>query len=175
VETAECWEAALLRRNGPSSMVCSRQALPPLRAEASENQSARRAYVLAETEAETRRVTLLATGSDVALAMQARTLLEADGIATAVVSMPCWELFEAQDPDYQCAVLGEGTRRVVVEAAVQQGWDRWIGERCGFIGMSSFGASGTPDDLFRHFGITVESIVQKVRDCLRSAARFIFC
>ncbi len=162
VEVAECWEAALLRRHGPSSMVCSRQALTPLRDEAGENRSLRGAYVLAEAEAGARRVTLLATGSEVALAMDARATLEAQGIATAVVSMPCWELFEAQDEAYRLAVLGEGTVRVGVEAAVRQGWDRWIGERGGFVGMSSFGASGPADELFRHFGITQAAVVAQV-------------
>ena len=155
VEAAECWELALARRNGPSSMVCSRQALPPVRAAVdSENRSARGAYVLAEAEGE-RRVTLLATGSEVAVALGARDILQAKGIAAAVVSMPCWELFEQQPDVYRAAVIGTGVR-IGIEAAARLGWDRWIGERGEFIGMSSFGASGPADALFRHFGITAE-------------------
>jgi len=168
VETAECWEAALLRRNGPSSMVCSRQALTPVRYNAHENLSLRGAYVLHEAASGPRAVTLLASGSEVGLAMEARAVLEAEGIATAVVSMPCWELFEQQDAAYRAAVIGRGTMRVGIEAAVKQGWDRWIGEDGAFIGMSSFGASGAPEDLWRHFGITVEAVVAAAKNGLNS-------
>jgi len=167
VETAECWEAALLRRHGPSSMICSRQALPLLRTnDVLENRSLRGAYVLAEATSGARRVTLLATGSEVGLAMQARAALEARGIVTAVVSMPCWELFEAQDADYRAAVLGQGTVRVGIEAAMRFGWDRWLGENGAFIGMSGFGASGPADELYRHFGITVDAVLAAVESRL---------
>ena len=159
VEAAECWELALSRRNGPSSMICSRQALPPVRAAVdSENRCARGAYVLTEAECE-RRVTLLATGSEVAVALGARDILQAKGIPAAVVSMPCWELFEEQDEAYRAAVIGTGVR-VGIEAAARLGWDRWIGERGEFIGMKSFGASGPADALFRHFGITAERVAK---------------
>jgi len=159
VEAAECWELALSRRNGPSSMICSRQALPPVRAAVdSENRCARGAYVLTEAEGE-RRVTLLATGSEVAVALGARDILQAKGIPAAVVSMPCWELFEEQDEAYRAAVIGTGVR-VGIEAAARLGWDRWIGERGEFIGMKSFGASGPADALFRHFGITAERVAK---------------
>jgi len=167
VETAECWEAALLRRHGPSSMICSRQALPLLRAnDAGENRSLRGAYVLAEAAFGARRVTLLATGSEVGLAMQARAVLEARGIATAVVSMPCWELFEAQDAGYRASVLGQGTVRIGIEAAMRFGWDRWLGDNGGFIGMTGFGASGPADELYRHFGITVDAVLAAVESRL---------
>ena len=161
VETAECWEIALQRRHGPSSIVCSRQPLPPLRGDgADRNLSARGAYVLAEAAAGIRRVTLLATGSEVAVALAARDTLQARGIATAVVSMPCWEIFAQQDADYRSAVLGPATVRVGVEAAMRFGWERWIGETGGFVGMSGFGASGPREDLFRHFGITADAVVE---------------
>ncbi|MFG1425112.1 transketolase [Roseixanthobacter glucoisosaccharinicivorans] len=163
VETVECWQLALARRHGPSSMICSRQALPPLRRDAGENRSARGAYVLAEGEGGARRVTLLATGSEVALALAARDILQAEGVPTAVVSMPCWEIFAGQDLAYRSKVLGPGTVRVGVEAAVQFGWERWIGLDGGFVGMSGFGASGPGDALFRHFGITVEAVVDAAR------------
>ena len=166
VEVAECWEAALLHRNGPSSMVCSRQALLPVRGDAGENRSLRGAYVLHEAAIGPRAVTLLATGSEVGLAVQARDVLEAAGIATAVVSMPCWSLFEAQDADYRASVIGRGTMRVGIEAAVQLGWERWIGEDGLFIGMTGFGASGAPEDLWQHFGITVYAVVTAVRNNL---------
>ena len=164
VEAAECWEAALMRRDGPSSMICSRQALPALRHSVDvDNLSAKGAYLLAEASTLPRRVTLLATGSEVALALQARAQLEADGVATALVSMPCWELFELQDEAYQQSVLGPGTIRVAVEAAIRMGWERWIGDNGGFVGMTGFGASGPADALFQHFGITAEAVVAAVR------------
>lgn len=163
VEAAECWALALERRDGPSGMALSRQGLPTLRREAGENLSARGAYVLAEAEGGTRKATLLATGSEVSIAMQARSVLQAEGLPTAVVSMPCWELFELQDPSYRQQVLGSGTVRVGIEAAVRQGWDRWLGEDGIFIGMKGFGASGPAPALYKHFGITVEAAVAAVR------------
>ena len=110
--------------------------------------------MLAEADGE-RQVTLLATGSEVGLAMTARDLLAKDGVRAAVVSMPCWELFEPQPEDYRSAVLGTAPR-VGVEAAVRLGWDRWLGERAAFIGMHSFGASAPAQDVYQHFGITPE-------------------
>jgi transketolase len=164
VEAAECWELALAHRTGPSSLIFARQVLPPVRGNAVEaNRSARGAYVLAEAEGGARRATLLATGSEVAVALAAREALQEGGIPTSVVSMPCWELFEQQDRDYRAQVIGRDTVRVAVEAAVRQGWDRWIGEDGGFVGMSSFGASGPERELFEHFGITAERLVAEVR------------
>lgn len=167
VEAAECWEIALTHRTGPCSLVFSRQPLEPARRDGgAENRSARGAYVLEEAEGGARRATILATGSEVAIALAARTLLQAEGIPTAVVSMPCWELFEAQDPAYRAAVIDRGTVRVAVEAAVRQGWDRWIGEDGGFVGMSGFGASGPVPDLYAKFGITAERVAAEVRSRL---------
>jgi transketolase len=162
IETAECWELALSRREGPSSIICSRQALPQLRQDASENRSARGAYILAEAEGGARRVTLLATGSEVAIAIAARDALQARRIPTAVISMPCWELFEAQNAGYHAEILCPGSIRIGIEAAVRLGWDRWIGPDGAFIGMSSFGASGPGEALFQHFGITAEAVVESV-------------
>lgn len=171
-EAAECWAIALTHRGGPVSLVFARQALPPVRplrtATSDENLSRRGAYVLAEAEGGTRRVTLLATGSEVALALAARTDLQAEGLPTAVVSMPSWELFEAQDAAYRERVLGPGTARVGVEAALRFGWDRWLGERGAFVGMRGFGASGPADALYRHFGITPAAIVAEARRLLES-------
>lgn len=163
VETAECWQLALARRHGPSSLVCSRQKLPPLRRSAEDNLSARGAYVLAPEQGGARRVTLLSTGSEVALALEARDLLQAQGVPTAVVSMPCWELFELQDEAYHRQVLGPDTVRVAVEAAVKLGWERWIGPAGGFVGMTGFGASGAGDALYRHFGITAQAVAEAAR------------
>jgi transketolase len=165
VETAECWQLALRRRDGPSLLALTRQSLPLLRREAgSENRSARGAYVLAEAEGG-RQVTLLATGSEVSLAMTAREALAKDGICAAVVSMPCWELFEKAPKDYQDAVLGSAPR-VGVEAAVEFGWDRWLGPGGAFIGMKGFGASAPGEALFPYFGITPEKVAEAARSLL---------
>jgi len=161
IEAVECWEWAIGHRSGPVAMVFARQTVPMVRREAgAENRSARGAYVLVDAAAGPRRVTLFSTGSEVAVAVAARDILEAKGIGTAVVSMPCWDLFEAQPDDYRARVIGRGTVRVAVEAAVKFGWERWIGDDGGFVGMSSFGASGAADELFRHFGITAEKVVE---------------
>jgi transketolase len=167
VEAAECWEIALERQGGPSTLVFARQALPQVRRlHTSANLSRRGAYVLAEADGGTREVTLLATGSEVALALAARETLQADGTPTAVVSMPSWELFEAQDDAYRASVLGPGTVRVGCEAALRFGWDRWLGERGGFVGMTGFGACGSAAELYAQFGITAEAIVEKARQLL---------
>ena len=160
VEVNECWQIALTHSSGPVSLVCSRQALPAVRDSHTEvNLTRRGAYVLREGSQGPRRVTLLATGSEVSLAVAARAELESRGISTAVVSMPCWELFEQQDAAYQRSVLGEGTVRVGIEAAVRLGWDRYLGIEGGFVGMNGFGASGPADTLYAHFGITAERVV----------------
>ena len=169
METAECWELALEDAHTPSGLALSRQTLPSLRDEYSdENLSARGAYVLAEADALPRAVTLLATGSEVSLAMAARGILEDQGIGTAVVSMPCWERFEQQDASYKAAVLGPETVRIGIEAAVGLGWDRYIGEQGAFIGMQGFGASAPAADLYEHFGITADAIVTAAKARLES-------
>lgn len=163
VEMAEAWEIALTHRDGPTSIICSRQPLPLLRREADQgNRSARGAYVLAEAGGGVRAATILATGSEVSIALAARAMLAEDGVDVAVVSMPCWELFEAQEARHRAAVLGTAPR-VAVEAAVRFGWDRYIGADGAFIGMEGFGASGDFADLFRHFGITPEAVADAVR------------
>jgi transketolase len=167
VEAAECWEVALDYRTGPVSMVFARQALPVVRRRhVDENRSRRGAYVLAEAVGGARAVTLLATGSEVALAVEARNRLQNEGIPTAVVSMPCWELFDAQDSTYCLTVLPPGGARVAVEAALRFGWDRYLGERGGFVGMTGFGASGPADALYERFGITPAAIVAEAKRCL---------
>ncbi|MBV9815356.1 MAG: transketolase, partial [Alphaproteobacteria bacterium] len=165
VETAECWELALQRRDGPSLLALTRQSLPLLRREASsENRSAKGAYVLAEADG-ARQLTLLATGSEVSIVVTARDLLARDGIRAAVVSMPCWELFETLSREHRDAVLGSAPR-VAVEAAVEFGWDRWLGPRGAFVGMTGFGASAPGEALFPHFGITPEKVAEAARSLL---------
>jgi transketolase len=117
--------------------------------------------VLEEDQGDEHLATLLATGSEVAIALDARTQLQARGVPTAVVSMPCWELFAQQDDAYRHAVLGDNTVRVGVEAAVAFGWERWLGARGAFVGMRGFGASGPTDALYAHFGITAEAVVAR--------------
>jgi transketolase len=165
IETAECWEVALKNRDTPSILALTRQGLPLLRTAVDpENRSAKGAYVLAEADG-TRHVTLFATGSEVSIAVAARDALAADGIRAAVVSMPCWELFERQDEAYHTLVLGSAPR-VGVEAAVRLGWDRWLGPNSAFIGMDGFGASAPVEALYPHFGITAEKVAAAARGLL---------
>jgi transketolase len=168
-ETAEAWEIALSQTETPSVLSLTRQGLPALRTEYKpKNLTAQGAYVLAEAEGK-RQAILLATGSEVAIAMQAREMLHAEGIGTRVVSMPCWELFEEQPDAYHRRVLPGGAVRVAVEAGIRMGWDRWLygeggkREKSGFIGMHGFGASAPAEDLYSHFGITPEAVAEKVR------------
>jgi transketolase len=169
VEAAECWEVALEHRSGPVAMVFARQALPLVRrTHQADNLSRRGGYVLAEAEGGPRQVTLVSTGSEVAIALQAREHLEAQGVPTAVVSMPCCERFDAQDAAYRASVLPPGGVRVVVEAAVRFGWDRYLGERGGFIGMAGFGASGPADALYEHFGIVPSAVVAEAKRLLQT-------
>ena len=162
VETAECWLVALQSRTTPSVLALTRQNLPQLRTRASgENLCARGAYVLAEP-AGARAATILATGSEVELAMEARSRLQADGIATAVVSMPCLELFEAQDAAYRKSVLGTAPR-VAVEALSTFGWTRYVEDDSAVIGMRTFGASAPYEKLYEHFGITADAVVAAVK------------
>ncbi|WP_416211173.1 transketolase-like TK C-terminal-containing protein [Nitrospirillum sp. BR 11828] len=152
---------ALASPGTPSALCLSRQDLPTLRRDATWNRSATGAYILRETPGP-RDATLLATGSEVALAVEAAERLAKEGIATAVVSMPCWDLFERQPPANRALVLGSAPR-IGVEAAVRFGWDRWLGDQGAFIGMEGFGASAPAPDLYRHFGITVDAIMAAVR------------
>ena len=172
VETAEAWECAMTSEKTPSVLALSRQGLPTLRLEhTTRNEVSKGAYVLAEAVAK-RQAILMATGSEVAVAMEAKALLEADGIGCRVVSMPCWELFEEQDEKYRRKVLPAGPVRVAVEAGIRFGWDRWLfGERgrrekSGFVGMHGFGASAPAGELYEHFGITAQATAAKVRELL---------
>ncbi len=160
VETAECWRTALDLKTAPSALALSRQNTPALRLEAaSENLSAKGAYELRAAEGGPAKATLFATGTEVALAVAARDRLQAEGVPTRVVSVPCWALFEQQPAAYRQAVIGEAPARVAVEAGVRQGWDRFIGEDGGFVGMTGFGASAPANRLYQEFAITVEAVV----------------
>src|SRR6185312_12895072 len=166
VETAECWQIALEKKKQPSFLALSRQNLAPSRtSHTDENLSAKGAYEIAG--ADVAKVTLMATGSEVELALKARDLLKADGIAARVVSMPCWELFEEQSETYRDSVLGPGTVKVAVEAAAQMGWDRYIGPNGAFVGMHSFGASAPYKDVYKHFHITPEAVVEAAKAALK--------
>ncbi|MEL6586312.1 MAG: transketolase [Pseudomonadota bacterium] len=171
-ETAEAWELALTSTRTPTVLSLTRQGLPTVRTTfANKNMVALGGYVAAEAEGK-RLAILMATGSEVEIAMKARDLLHLDGIGTRVVSLPCWELFEAQDEKYRKKILPAGPVRVAIEAGIRFGWDRWLyGERGkrekgAFIGMHDFGASAPYQELYQHFGITAEATAQAVRDML---------
>ncbi len=162
VETLECWQAALEHGTGPSVLALTRQNLETLRTEdTAENLSARGAYVLAEAEGE-RAGTIIATGSEVGIAIEAKAELDAEGLPTAVVSMPSMELFERQGPGYRAAVLGTAPR-VAVEAASPFGWTRYVASEADVVGMTSFGASAPYERLYQHFGITPAAIAERLR------------
>ena len=167
VETAECWAIALAATKSPSVLALTRDGVPNLRDGSAENKSAKGGYVLRAPKGR-REVTLIATGSEVGLAVEAAALLDKQGIAAAVVSMPSFELFRAQPDAYRFEVLGESPR-VGVEAAVAQGWHEWLRHRDVFVGMSEFGASAPAGDLFRHFGITAERVAEVAAKQVRDA------
>ena len=163
VEAAECWKLALSTPTTPSIMALSRQKVPAARTEpAGENLSARGAYELRAADGEAK-ATLFATGSEVSIALAARDLLQARGVPTRVVSVPCWELFAAQTPEYRASVIGKAPVRAAVEAAVSLGWERFIGEDGVFIGMSGFGASAPYERLYKEFGITAQAVADAIQ------------
>ena len=163
VETAECWSASLETSSTPSVLSLSRQGLPCLRTEhTDENLSSKGGYVLAEAEAK-REVTLIASGSEVSIAMEARDQLKAEGISAAVVSMPCLDKFEEQSQDYRDQVTQLETPVVVVEAAIEQSWGKYLGRNGKFVGMSTFGASAPANELYEHFGITTQNVVNAAK------------
>ena len=167
VETAECWQIALESARRPSLLAFSRQDAPPMRsAHTAENLSAKGAYELVGDK--DAKITFLATGTEVSLAMKARELLAAEGIKARIVSMPCWSLFEEQPESYRKQVLGPGTVKIAIEAGARLGWDRYIGPEGAFIGMQSFGASGPYRDVYQHFGITAEAAADAARRLLKN-------
>ena len=164
VETAEAWKIALESEKTPSILALSRQSVPTLRTDTEENLSSRGAYVISEAQRDPQ-ATIIATGTEVSLAVEAQKQLRADGIEVNVVSMPCCELFDAQPEDYKQKVLGRAPR-IAVEAAAAFGWERYTGSSDRVIGINSFGASGKGDEVYNYFGITAENVVKKVKELL---------
>jgi len=170
IECAECWELALLSAKTPSVLALTRQGVPLLRTvHTEENLSAKGAYVLNEPKGG-RDVTLIGTGSELALAVQAAKALEGEGLRAAVVSMPCFELFAAQSESCRNAVLGSAPR-VGVEAAVEFGWSQLLGPDGAFVGMRGFGASAPAQALYKHFGITAEAVAAAARELIGKTKR----
>jgi transketolase len=166
VETAECWQLALAHPRQPTLLAFSRQDVPTVRTRhTADNLSAKGAYELVADPGA--KLTFLATGSEVGLAVAARALLANEGIPSRIVSMPCWALFEEQSRQYRESVLGPGTVKVAIEAGVRQGWDRYIGADGAFIGMHSFGSSGPAKDVYKHFNITPEAAVEAAKEALK--------
>ncbi len=165
VETAEAWQLSLESEHTPSLLALSRQNLPLLRQSSAQNLSAKGGYII-RGDAQNRQATLIATGSEVSLAIEACARLKEEGIEVAVVSMPCTELFDAQPVSYQEEVLGAAPR-VAVEAAAKYGWEKYVGLNGDIIGMDGFGASGPADRLYDYFGITVDEVVEAVKNCLK--------
>ncbi|HVY87375.1 MAG TPA: transketolase [Hyphomonadaceae bacterium] len=164
VETAEAWDVALKSTTSPSLIALTRQNVAPARkTHVAENLVAKGGYVLSPAT-KPEKVVLLATGSEVELALEAQKMLEAEGIGARVVSMPCFSLFAAQSKTYQAETLGGKLPKVAVEAGVRDGWDRWIGPEGGFVGMASFGASAPYKALFKHFGITAKAVVKAAKE-----------
>jgi transketolase len=167
VETAECWALALQRTEGPSLLALTRQNLPQLRLGRTENFSARGGYRLRAAGGD-RRVVLIATGSEVELAVSTAEVLEGQGIGTDVISMPCWSLFDQQDESYRDEILGENVLRVSIEAGTTFGWERYTGPHGLRIGLDRFGASAPAEDLFKRFGFTAEAIVPQILAALHN-------
>jgi transketolase len=169
VETAECWALSLEKADGPSLLALTRQNLPQLRTDARENYSAKGAYRLVAAEAE-RRVVLIASGSEVEIAVAVRTALEAEGIGADVVSMPCWSRFDAQPADYRRDVLPDGVLRVSIEAGSTMGWERYTGIDGLRFGMEGYGASAPAEVLYDHFGLTAPKITPQILAALNDRA-----
>lgn len=165
IETAECWELSVERIKGPSLHALTRQGLPPVRTSADKNMCSRGGYVLKAGEGADD-IVLLASGSEVHLAVEAHKELSSQGISARVVSVPCMDLFLDQDEKYIRSVTGKDLPKIAIEAGIRQGWDGLIGRAGGFVGMNSFGASAPGAALFEHFGITTEAVVSKAKEML---------
>ena len=161
VETLECWEHALKTSQTPSIIALSRQNLPLVRHEnEAENLCSRGGYIIKRSSQQRTKVTIVATGSEVSIALNAQSKLEKGNIPTCVVSMPCLDIFNAQNEKYQNSVITPESDVIVVEAGVQQSWDKLLGKSGAFIGMDNFGASAPAKDLFNHYKITAEEIIK---------------
>ena len=168
VETAECWQLALEADSTPSAIALTRQNLKPARIDYdSDNLCARGAYEVAGSDADTAEVTLFASGSEVEIAMAARELLTQAGHTARVISVPCFELFESQSTEYKKATIGSSPVKIAIEAAIEMGWRRFIGDEGDFVGMTGFGASGPYKELYEHFGITAERVADLALERLK--------
>jgi transketolase len=168
-ETTVAWIAAIERRDGPTSLLFSRQNLPFQKRSAEQIRLIRRGgYVLSEAAGGKPKVILIATGSEVGLAVEAQAKLQADAIPARVVSMPSTTLFDRQEQSYRDAVLLPGVRRVAVEAGVSDFWRKYVGLEGGVVGIDRFGESAPAPDLFQFFGFTPEAVVAAVRDVLNT-------
>jgi transketolase len=168
-ETREAWRIALLRRHAPTALAFSRQkvALIDRTKFASADDTAKGAYILAEASTGEPKLILIATGSEVGLAMQAREQLEAEGVGTRVVSMPCWELFDEQSAEYRESVLPRSIKaRFAIEAGVSMGWAKYVGDEGDMLAVDKFGASAPAEVVFREYGFTVENVVKKAKALL---------
>jgi transketolase len=173
-ETSAAWALAASRRGGPVALSLTRQKLPTLEgtAEKARDGVARGGYVLRDASSGTAEVILIGTGSELQLAVGAADALEADGIPARVVSLPCWEAFEAQDQAYRDEVLPPDVRRrVAIEAGVSLGWERWAGDEGAIIGLDHFGASAPAGTIFKEFGFTVDRVAEVARDVVRNGLR----
>jgi transketolase len=168
-ETAQAWRVAIGRQKGPTALILTRQGLPTLDREryaAAEN-LARGAYVLSEPEGADAEAILIGTGSEVHIALEAQQLLHQEGVAARVVSMPSWELYEAQPQSYRDSVLPPAIQaRVVVEAAGKLGWERYVGEKGAIVGLDRYGASAPYQEIYEHLGITAECVAEAAKALL---------
>ena len=164
VETAEAWQLALESAHTPSILALSRQSVPTIRTSADENLTAKGGYIISAGK-DNPKATIIATGTEVSLAVEAQKILAEENISVNVVSMPCWELFDAQPKDYREKVLGVAPR-IALEAGMNFGWERYVGASENVIGMNGFGASGKGNEVYEHFGITVEAVINKVKDMI---------
>jgi transketolase len=164
IETYESWICAIKRTEGPSALILGRQEMPLIRSrENAPSCLVQYGGYLLEEDTPTRQFTLLATGSEAVIAKEAKKKLNAQGFNGALVSLPCWELFAQQDPDYQRRVLGETSVRVSIEAGSPVGWEKYVGEKGYAFGLSQFGLSGKGKEVLQYFGLTSEAVQEKVR------------
>jgi transketolase len=168
IETTVAWASALRRRDGPAALALSRQVLPVVATAAHQSGIARGSYVVADApEGQAARAVIIGTGSELQFALQAQTLLAAEGLHVRVVSMPCSNVFDRQDAAYQDQVLPRGLPAVAVEAAQPDFWRKYVGREGGVVGIASFGESAPAGDLYKHFGISAQCVADAVRRCLK--------
>jgi transketolase len=166
IETLVAWALALQRHDGPSALCLSRQVLPVVATPAHADGISRGAYVLSEAAGDAPQAVIIGTGSELQLALKAQALLAAQGVAVRVVSMPCSNVFDRQDLEWQDGVLPRGLPAVAVEAAQPDFWRKYVGREGGVVGMAGYGESAPAGTLYAHFGITAEAVVTEVRRCI---------